>query len=70
MTQNYELWRDLDGSYTLFPTGSSVQKLLEPGAEQILVFEADNWEQACQRQNDLLSWGAYQPMPRESILAS
>ena len=59
----YEIWRTKVGnSYSLFPeTNQQARKLTEEDSILIKVFEANSWEEACQKYNDFLGYGTYKP---------
>jgi hypothetical protein len=59
----YELWCTKEGkTYSLFPeTNEQAKKLTEEDSVLITVFEANSWEEACQKYNDFLNYGEYKP---------
>lgn len=63
----FELWREdeEDGpTYTLLPENSDERTRLlavPPGAVLIEVIEAESYNEAAQRQHDLLGWEPYKP---------
>lgn len=63
----YQIWTSTDGSISLFPVTSKVAASLQNrGAELVLEFEADSFEQAVQVEYDHFGWGTYQPMEKEN----
>lgn len=63
---NFEQWVDKDGSYSLFPSSNkSARQLLGDGAKLINVIEANSWEEARQRQREILGWDSGNQLPEE-----
>ncbi|GEM_PF-1288116 len=57
----YELWLSEDGSYDFFPsTNENARALLDEDAKLVKLIEASSWEEARQKQYELLGWGSYQ----------
>ena len=64
----YELWAEMDGTeviaYELLaqtdPRGP-VNSPSQPGAKVLAVIEASSYEEAKQRQHELLGWEPYKP---------
>ncbi|MGF1575011.1 MAG: hypothetical protein ACFCU9_03545 [Cyanophyceae cyanobacterium] len=68
MKQNYELWLNEDGHTSMFPsTNHRARTLLDPGAKQLLTFEAESMEEACQIEYSYFGWGTYKPMGSPSM---
>ncbi|MBW4578101.1 MAG: hypothetical protein KME42_00825 [Tildeniella nuda ZEHNDER 1965/U140] len=64
----YELWVNGDGSYDFFPsTNESARAFLDEDAKLVSIIEASSWEEARQKQHELLHWEVYQPIPDVSL---
>lgn len=50
----YELWRELDGTYSFFPREGDATR---DQAELVWSVEADSWEEAVAAQRQYLGWG-------------
>ena len=70
MSEVYQIWEETDpqgdGGITLATKEGCEEQaargLLGSAPVLVLEFEAETWEEACQRQHDYCGWGSYRPM--------
>jgi len=65
--KKYELWSSVsESSYTFFPTDNDRAKdSLAPDAKLVCVIEAASWNEAQQKQYDLMGWGHYRTIEED-----